>query len=445
MLPPLPSDDALPKSEKKLFRTEVFEHRNGQFMGTVKLAQPISNWIIVAVASVISCAALCLLFLGDITKKTRVVGVTVAASGSVTIVTPVTGILGEHYVKDGQHVKKGDKLFEISTTQNGRDGELSTIVGNQLIVRQQALDSEYRARLTLLQNNKSSLIQRLATLSAEEGHLSQEIVLADKRRALARGSLDMYKNLQKDGFVSILQMQQKQEELIDLDSRFSSLERAKLQLTANKQILNSERESAENSEATDKAQLSRTQAALSQEIAENRARGSYTVIATQTGRVNTLIHEAGQFIAAGQALGTLIPDSGSVDSPDDTVVVQLFAPSRSTGFISPGQTVLIRYDAYPYQKFGLQRGVISEVSETPLTPDELPSRLANTVLLKASQAGGGNEALYRIRVKIKQQFVKIYGHRQPLKPEMTLQADIIQDRRKIWEWIAEPLLGAVQN
>lgn len=414
-------------------------------MGTVKLAQPISNWIIVAATSIISCAALCFLLFGEVTKKTRVVGVTVAASGSVTIITPVTGILGEHYVRNGQHVSKGDKLFEISTTQNGRDGELSAIVGNQLLVRQQALDSEYRARVALAQNNKSTLNQRLATLNAEEGHLAQEIQLAEKRGALARSSLDMYKNLQKDGFVSVLQLQQKQEELIDLESKFSSLERAKLQLTANRQILNSEIEAVGNSDVTDKAQLLRTQAALSQEIAENIARGSHTIVATQTGRVNTLIHEAGQFINAGQALATLIPDSGSANMPDDAVVVQLFAPSRSAGFISAGQTVLIRYDAYPYQKFGLQKGVISDVSETPLSPNELPSRLANTVVAKASQSGGGNEALYRIRVNIKRQFINIYGHDQPLRPEMTLQADIIQDKRKIWEWVAEPLLGAAQR
>jgi len=35
----------------------------------------------------------------------------------------------------------------------------------------------------------------------------------------------------------------------------------------------------------------------------------------------------------------------------------------------------------------------------------------------------------------------VYGERLALKPGMTLEADIVQDRRRIWEWIAEPLIA----
>jgi len=52
--------------------------------------------------------------------------------------------------------------------------------------------------------------------------------------------------------------------------------------------------------------------------------------------------------------------------------------------------------------------------------------------------------LYRIKVKLEKQSIQAYGQLQALKPGMTLEADVLQDRRKIWEWVLEPIL-AVTN
>jgi membrane fusion protein len=32
-----------------------------------------------------------------------------------------------------------------------------------------------------------------------------------------------------------------------------------------------------------------------------------------------------------------------------------------------------------------------------------------------------------------------------LKPGMTLEADVVQDSRKIWEWVLEPVLAVLQR
>lgn len=119
----------------------------------------------------------------------------------------------------------------------------------------------------------------------------------------------------------------------------------------------------------------------------------------------------------------------------------LYAPSRTAGFIKPGQKVLIRYQAFPYQKFGLHPGSIVDVSRTPFASTDIPANIAGTVLGNVSRAGHSNESLYRIRVKLDRQTIQVYGSAQSLKPGMTLEADILQDNRKIWEWIAEPLLA----
>jgi membrane fusion protein len=53
--------------------------------------------------------------------------------------------------------------------------------------------------------------------------------------------------------------------------------------------------------------------------------------------------------------------------------------------------------------------------------------------------------LYRVKVRIQKQTITAYGREQALKPGMTLDADIVQDERKIWEWIAEPLLAMARR
>jgi multidrug efflux pump subunit AcrA (membrane-fusion protein) len=144
---------------------------------------------------------------------------------------------------------------------------------------------------------------------------------------------------------------------------------------------------------------------------------------------------------------TNINTRGKENQATNQLEAHLYAPSRTAGFVAKGQQVLIRYQAYPYQKFGLQQGTVIDISKTPFAPNELPPNLASTILSNAQQSILGfnsNEALYRIKVRLDKQTINAYGQMQSLKPGMTLEADVLQDKRRIWEWVMEPVL-AVSN
>ena len=51
------------------------------------------------------------------------------------------------------------------------------------------------------------------------------------------------------------------------------------------------------------------------------------------------------------------------------------------------------------------------------------------------------EPLYRITVRLDRQDVAAYGATQALAPGMQLDADVVLDRRRLIEWIFEPVLG----
>ena len=49
------------------------------------------------------------------------------------------------------------------------------------------------------------------------------------------------------------------------------------------------------------------------------------------------------------------------------------------------------------------------------------------------------EPLYRVTVRLAKQAITAYGKQESLKPGMALEADVLGERRKLIEWLLEPL------
>jgi membrane fusion protein len=98
--------------------------------------------------------------------------------------------------------------------------------------------------------------------------------------------------------------------------------------------------------------------------------------------------------------------------------------------------VLIRYEAYPHQKFGHYTGVVTSVSRATVGAGELAERGAAAGLAGLAASG---EPVYRIAVALDSQSATAYGEAVPLQPGMTLEADIQIETRRIYEWVLDPL------
>ena len=105
---------------------------------------------------------------------------------------------------------------------------------------------------------------------------------------------------------------------------------------------------------TEISQLERAAATYKQEILDYSLRGEQTIRAAASGRVNALNAEAGQQVDPARLLLSIVPQ-------DAELVVQLYVPSRAIGFIAPEDRVILRYQAYPYQKFGHAEGRILSI------------------------------------------------------------------------------------
>ena len=79
--------------------------------------------------------------------------------------------------------------------------------------------------------------------------------------------------------------------------------------------------------------------------------------------------------------------------------------------------------------------------DSPDDPAPIPD--SETGAGAGALSGGPNvgEPLYRITVALDQQAVSAYGQTQPLVAGMQLEADVLLDRRRLIEWLFEPVLG----
>jgi multidrug efflux pump subunit AcrA (membrane-fusion protein) len=145
--------------------------------------------------------------------------------------------------------------------------------------------------------------------------------------------------------------------------------------------------------------------------------------APQAGRVSALHARIGTTIIPGRPVLSLTSDEASLEA-------ELYLPDRLLESSAVGSEVLLRYRAFPYQRYGQYRGRIASIAYSPLRASQARS---------ATGTANNDLPLYRAIVEIDQQSVRSdRGQRHELRPGLRLQADIVLEKRRLYEWLLEP-------
>lgn len=416
-----------------LFRPEVLAAQGGRWLGSAHLAQSIPLWLGALVAFALAAALIAYGVFGSYARKAHVAGQLAPQGGEVNLAAVVAGRVAELRVKEGQSVAAGEVLLVLdsnrATSVGGTTEDAAGLIEKQIQARLAGLRNERALREANVRTRQQALRQRLDGIDSELRKLDDEVALQARRKDLAEKSAKRYDDLVAAKFVSPVQAQTQQEALIDQEARLRLLERGRLTLGRERAAIGAETRQLETQLAMELAAVDRELAAIEQEAADHLSRRTTVVVAPRAGVVSALAVGPGQFVSAGQSLAALQP----ADAP---LEAQLYAASRTVGFVAPGQRVLLRYAAYPYQKFGLQSGRVLAVSQSAFAPSDLPPALQSQIGRQTS------EALYRVSVALDAQQIDTYGQSRPLRAGMALEADIVQDRRSIVEWLFEPLFAA---
>lgn len=407
-----------------LFRQEALDARRNQWLGGISLVQPLRWWILAGFVAFAALALLLFLFLGGYTRRSTVSGQLVPSAGLVTVMASSTGVIARLPVDEGDRVDHGQALAVVAVPRALASGEdAAAVLGQALTRKQDSHLREARSRDELMATQAEGLERQLKIARRELAGIEQEAATRAEQARLAQEILERYRSLSAERYVSELQMRQQEQAALEqiaaeqsLARQSNAVRRAIAQLEQALAELPAQREAQG-------AVADRELASLTQERVQTEAGAELLLKAPSAGLVASRSVETGQAVQAGQPLLSLLPEGSGLEA-------QLLVPSRAIGFIAPGDTVLLRYQAFPHQKFGHHRGTVKRISRSALTPLEIGALV------------GGNqtsEPFYRVRVELQSQSIMAFGNPEPLRPGMLVEADILGERRKLSEWVLEPL------
>lgn len=409
-----------------LFREQALASQQPKWMGEIVLIRPISFTFLTLFAVALAGIVCAFLIWGSYTKRSTVVGQLTPDTGLLKIYVPQPGIVLEKHVAEGQAVESGDILYVLSSERHSsRIGDTQAAISNQVELRQASLRDEMQKTRSLQQEERGGLIKKIDALKNELAQLASQIEGQHARVKLSEETVARYQGLLDQDYISKEQLQLKQEELLDQKARLQSLERDRISIGRELSAQQTELAGLSLKHQNQIAQIERLLSSTGQELTESEAKRRLVITATQAGIATAVIAEVGQSVDGNRPLVSIVPTGASLRA-------DLYAPSRAIGFVKPGDKVLIRYQAYPYQKFGHQQGEVETVAKTALPTNELNG-------LNPAQSNNGGEPLYRVSVKLAAQSVNAYGKPQALQAGMLLDADVLQEQRRLYEWVLEPL------
>ncbi|MFZ3321284.1 MAG: HlyD family efflux transporter periplasmic adaptor subunit [Usitatibacter sp.] len=408
-----------------LFRRESEQARSTRWLGRVVLIRPVSFTLITAWALVFAVLLAMFFIFGEYTRKARVSGVLAPREGVAKILAQQSGVVEAVHVKEGAHVRKDEPMVMLGDgrTARGRVG-LGVAVISRLEERRRALLDQREFAIAAADAEQSSFAQRRSGLAHEIEQIDGEIATQRARLALASRGVERANRLEGTGFLSSAALDRERDVALDQESRLEQLQRARSSLLRDSVALEFEAASALSRGRAQVAAIEMQRASLDQERVERESQFHAAIVAPTAGTVATVLVEPGQMVVAGTPLAAIVPSNATLEA-------LLYAPSRSIGFVHEGEEVLLRYLAYPHQKFGMHRATIVAVSRNPMLPGELGF----------TPVDGTREPVYRIKATLDSQAIHAYDRLERLQPGMQFEADILLDRRRLIEWIFEPLLG----
>jgi membrane fusion protein len=424
---PEPRDGAPEESGSALFRAEAVAEQQDRWLGGVLLVPRISHTVLTGFAALILAGVLGLFAFGDYTRKVRLSGWIAPEQGLIQIVAPQAGVLTRLQAQEGLEVAAGATLAVLSADRSSEAlGATQAEVVRTLRERRDSLQGERERQAELSRQQAVALEERARAIAAETDALDGQADLLRRRLDLAERELARQQDLRTRGIAVEQDLRAAERMVLDAALALQELERERRALERTLLETDMERRELPLRTAALIAETDRALAALGQELAEAEAAREIVVAAPEAGTVTALRIASGSPVGADAPLMTLVPAGSDLEA-------RLYGPSRTIGFIRPGQRVLLRYEAYPHQKFGLYEGVVRSVSRSTVAPSEAEDGSASFPSLTPG------EPLYRVTVELARQTASAYGQPMPLHPGMQLEADILIETRQLHEWVLDPL------
>ena len=123
----------------------------------------------------------------------------------------------------------------------------------------------------------------------------------------------------------------------------------------------------------------------------------------------------GEVVQPGQRIAQIAPK-------DTDVVLKANMPIQDSGFLKEGMLVKVKFDAYPFQEYGIIQGKVTWIS-----PDS-----------KVEQTVQGKIETYELEITLDQQYVQNGEKRIPLTFGQTANAEVVIRQRRVIDFVLDP-------
>jgi len=254
--------------------------------------------------------------------------------GADPIQAPLPAELAAVRVREGQEVKAGEELFALRSDEirawQARLGELQQDQ-HALADRVRKLDEAHAAELSIK--------------DAEIVQAEREVTFRQKYFETSKDFLRRAQSLAADKLLSQMELMREELKVAEAEKDLVLGEKAKQQATLQRQELETARARQRIEEAAEAEKLRLQIAALVRQLANctgdvKSVRAPYDAVVVSLKQRNT-----GSMVATGAELCQLA-------RADAHLVARLTLPERGLPRLRPGLPLRLRYEAYPYERYG---------------------------------------------------------------------------------------------
>ncbi|ENQ8700637.1 HlyD family efflux transporter periplasmic adaptor subunit [Vibrio harveyi] len=410
---------------KHIYRKEYFEAQKSNTEGKILISTSLNQNVYLFISIMVLLAVSSFITFAEYTRRDTLIGIVSPLGGMIKVKANDSGYVEKLFVKEGDSVEIMSPLYEIKTERFDESGVgvkkriLSSINQQHKLLVERRLQESKKFNL-----KKKALIDDIKHLDNEISILESILSLSVRELELSSKLLENKRLLLNKKFLSELDFQKQQLDFISKQSESKNQNLNLQRLKREKQNLITNMDDLEINKDITLKDLDRQIEAMNQSKVEFLYKSDSQVRSPIEGIVASILAEEGHSVSNGQPLLVIVPQN-------DKAFVELYAPSRSIGFMKVGQKVRLRFDAFPYEKFGVQTGTITSISKSSVAPE----MLANRRLINSNEV----EGLYQVKVEMEKPTITVYGKEERLVSGMTVTADVELDTRKIYEWILEPL------
>jgi len=419
---------------KNIYRKEAIEYKKIHWKGKALLLAGIPAWLVTLLASLFLIALVLSLIFCTFTQRIDVRGEVITLPHSVNVFAPQQGFVVNQHVKVGDIVNKGQPLYELNVSRNTINGNVSAAqieVINEKIANAEDIISK-------LTRNKAetltALDKQIKTTSASLAETNRMLATTQVGLNKMHTNLSSYDKYLKDGLITKDQYNYQHSLYFQQQSAYQSLVTQKMQLESQLTQTNSDKITKaadfDNQISSQHNQIND----YKNQLVESNANGNLIIKATTNGKIESLAVTKGQMVENGSSLAQIKP-TGDIE-----YYLILWLPNNTIPYVKPGDTINIRYDAFPADKFGQFPGKVISISSVPASRQEMAEY--TNVNNGTSQQ---ELALYKAIIKIKDKTFNYNGKTLTLSNGLKAQAVVFLEERPLYMWMFTPFYKMTQS